>query len=54
MCWECEALKSELEKFDSSSKVDLDAIGKSVKEEVKYCKSFELKRRAEVVEQARK
>lgn len=54
LCWECEGLKSELEKCDLSATVDLAAIEKRVKGDVKYYKAFELKRRADVVEQVRK
>ena len=47
LCWECEALKSELEKCDLSTAVDLNDIVKKVKDDVKYYKAFELNRRTD-------
>ncbi|KAH6714819.1 hypothetical protein BKA61DRAFT_479955, partial [Leptodontidium sp. MPI-SDFR-AT-0119] len=42
LCWNCEAVRSELEKCYSAEKIDFNAIGKRVKDDVNYHKAVQL------------
>lgn len=46
LCWDCEALKSELERISLDTEVDFPKLARKVELEVAYCKAVEKARRA--------
>jgi len=46
LCWDCEAMKSELEHFDSQKEIDFDSIARKVRMDVTYHRAVETARRA--------